>query len=143
MLVIRVTGISALPFDIGNQNYRLLAMCIIFFAFEARADYPLILAANRDEFYNRPTAAADSWGDAPEIFAGRDLVGGGTWLGVTRSGRFAAVTNYRDPAGKVGTHSRGALVADFCEVTNRPGNIWKELAHMPIISRGLIWWLVR
>lgn len=92
---------------------QLEAMCIIFIAFEAREDYPLVLAANRDEFYARPTAAAGRWEDAPAIFAGRDLVGGGTWLGVSRSGRFAAVTNYRDPAGKVGTISRGNLVADF------------------------------
>lgn len=88
-------------------------MCIIFIAFEAHEDYPLILAANRDEFYARPTAAAGWWDDAPDIFAGRDLVGGGTWLGVSRAGRFAAVTNYRDPAGKAGTISRGNLVADF------------------------------
>ena len=88
-------------------------MCIIFIAFEARADYPLILAANRDEFYNRPSAAAGWWDDTPGIFAGRDLVGWGTWLGVTRSGRFAAVTNYRDPAGNIGTVSRGDLVANF------------------------------
>lgn len=88
-------------------------MCIIFIAFETREDYPLILATNRDEFYNRPAAAAAWWEDAPGIFAGRDLVGGGTWLGVTRSGRFAAVTNYRDPYAKIEKVSRGGLVADF------------------------------
>ena len=88
-------------------------MCVIFFAFNTRADYPLVLAANRDEFYNRPTAAAGYWEDYPDIYAGRDLVGGGTWLGVTRSGRFAAVTNYRDTKGAIGTVSRGNLTADF------------------------------
>lgn len=88
-------------------------MCIIFIAFEVRKDYPLILAANRDEFYDRPTATAGWWEDAPGIFAGQDLVGGGTWLGVTKSGRFAAVTNYRDPAGNIGIFSRGDLVANF------------------------------
>jgi uncharacterized protein with NRDE domain len=88
-------------------------MCVIFFAFNTRADYPLVLAANRDEFYNRPSAAAGYWDDHPDIYAGRDLVGGGTWLGVTRSGRFAAVTNYRDANGAIGTISRGALTADF------------------------------
>lgn len=88
-------------------------MCVIFAGFGVRDDYPLILAANRDEFYNRATATAGWWEDTPEIFAGRDLVGGGTWLGVTRSGRFSAVTNYREPKGKIGTISRGFLVADF------------------------------
>jgi uncharacterized protein with NRDE domain len=88
-------------------------MCIIFFAFGTREDYPLVLAANRDEFYDRPSAAAGYWEDYPDIYAGRDLVGGGTWLGVTRSGRFAAVTNYRDTNGPTGTVSRGNLTADF------------------------------
>lgn len=88
-------------------------MCVIFFAFETRPDYPLILAANRHEFYSRPSAAAVYWEDHPEIFGGRDLVGGGTWLGVTRSGRFAAVTNYRDARRAIGTASRGNLTADF------------------------------
>lgn len=90
-------------------------MCVIFFAFETREDYPLVLAANRDEFYNRPAAAADYWEDPPDIYAGRDLVGGGTWLGVSRSGRFAAVTNYRDTNAAPGTVSRGALTADFLQ----------------------------
>lgn len=103
-------------------------MCIIFIAFEARGDFPLILAANRDEFYDRPTAAAGWWDDAPEIFAGRDLVGGGTWLGMSRSGRFAAVTNYRDPAGKIGTLSRGALVTDFLR-GNLPAREYLEVVR--------------
>jgi uncharacterized protein with NRDE domain len=88
-------------------------MCVIFFAYEVHPLYPLILLANRDEFYVRPTEKAQNWKDFPEIFAGRDLVGGGTWLGVTRKGRFAAVTNYRDPSAPAGTISRGNLVADF------------------------------
>jgi uncharacterized protein with NRDE domain len=103
-------------------------MCIIFIAFEAREDYPLILAANRDEFYNRPTAGAGWWDDAPDVFAGRDLVGGGTWLGLTRSGRFAAVTNYRDPAGRVGTISRGNLVADFLR-SDAPAGEYMEVVR--------------
>lgn len=88
-------------------------MCVIYFAFGQQTDLPLILAANRDEFYDRPTAAAARWDDTPEIFAGRDLVSGGTWLGVTDNGRFAAVTNYRDPNAPLGSRSRGMLVADF------------------------------
>lgn len=88
-------------------------MCVIYFAYDHHPNYPLILAANRDEFYDRPTQAAQYWEDLPFIFAGRDLVAGGTWLGVTRSGRFAAVTNYRDAHAPTGDLSRGALVADF------------------------------
>lgn len=88
-------------------------MCIILIAFDIRNDWPLILAANRDEFYNRPALAAGYWEDHPDIFGGRDLVGGGTWLGVIRSGRFAAVTNCRDTRAPLGTVSRGNLTADF------------------------------
>lgn len=88
-------------------------MCIIYFAYDHHPKYPLILLANRDEFYDRPTQAAQSWEDHPFIFAGRDLVAGGTWLGVTKNGRFSAVTNYRDPHSPAGVLSRGNLVADF------------------------------
>lgn len=88
-------------------------MCVIYFAFGQRADQPLILIANRDEFYERPTAAAVWWDAEPNIFAGRDLVSGGTWLGITNGGRFAAVTNYRDPNAPIGQRSRGLLVSDF------------------------------
>jgi uncharacterized protein with NRDE domain len=88
-------------------------MCVIFFAFQEHPKYPLIMLANRDEFYERPTAAAEAWKDYPNILAGRDLVRGGTWLGVTKTGRFAAVTNYRQPKAPKGMVSRGDLVGDF------------------------------
>ncbi len=88
-------------------------MCVIFLAYQQHSEFPLILLANRDEFYERPTAPAHFWEDAPEIFAGRDLVFGGTWLGITKSGRFAAVTNYRDPFAPKGEVSRGDLVSKF------------------------------
>lgn len=88
-------------------------MCVIFVSYRQVPEYPLILLANRDEFYDRPTAKADYWEDFPSVFGGRDKVGGGTWLGVTKSGKFAAVTNYRDPNQKKGSISRGKLVADF------------------------------
>ena len=88
-------------------------MCVIYFAFDRHPDHPLILLANRDEFYERSSVAASYWDDFPNIYGGRDLIGGGTWLGVTKSGRFSAVTNYRDPSAPVGTRSRGNLVADF------------------------------
>ncbi|HEX6071330.1 MAG TPA: NRDE family protein [Longimicrobiaceae bacterium] len=89
-------------------------MCLILLALRARPDLPLILAANRDEFYARPTAAAAPWPDAPHVVAGRDLRDGGTWLGITRSGRWAAVTNFREQApARSGAPSRGRLVSDF------------------------------
>lgn len=100
-------------------------MCVIFFAYRKHPEIPLILLANRDEFYDRPTAAARFWSDFPEIFAGRDLAGGGTWLGVSKKGRFAAVTNYRDPSAQAGTNSRGHLVADFLK-TDIPAEIYLE-----------------
>ena len=89
-------------------------MCLILFAWKVHPYYPLILAANRDEFYERPSASADFWKDAPDILAGRDLKEGGTWLGITRSGRIAALTNYRDPASlKKEAPSRGNLVSGY------------------------------
>ena len=88
-------------------------MCLILFAQNAHPRYKLIVAANRDEFYSRPTAAAEFWTDAPQVLAGKDLVRGGTWLGITKTGRFAAVTNYRDPNAPDGTKSRGDLTKDF------------------------------
>jgi uncharacterized protein with NRDE domain len=93
-------------------------MCVIFIAYMQRADCPLILLANRDEFYDRPTLAAARWDDFRQITAGRDLIAGGTWLGVTDSGRFAAVTNYRDPGAPEGILSRGGLVADFLKTND-------------------------
>lgn len=89
-------------------------MCLIALAWKARADLPLAVAANRDEWRARPTQPAHWWPDPPRIFAGRDLEAGGTWMGITRNGRFAAVTNFRDPSDKRSTaRSRGGLVAGF------------------------------
>ncbi|MEO8202882.1 MAG: NRDE family protein [Betaproteobacteria bacterium] len=89
-------------------------MCLIALAHRVHPDFPLVVAANRDELYARPTAPAAFWDDVPGIFAGRDLECMGTWLGVTRSGRFAAVTNYRDPAdSQARNQSRGLLVSRF------------------------------
>lgn len=89
-------------------------MCLIVFAYQCHPAWRLILAANRDEFYARPSASMAYWHDAKGVLAGRDLTGGGTWFGVTRAGRFAAVTNYRDPHDhRENAPSRGLLVADF------------------------------
>jgi uncharacterized protein with NRDE domain len=89
-------------------------MCLILFAYKVHPSYKLIVAANRDECYERPSSPAEFWEDAPQVLAGRDLKGGGTWLGITRDGKFAAITNYRDPAAfKTGAPSRGKLVSNF------------------------------
>lgn len=95
-------------------------MCVIFLAYRQHLQFPLILLANRDEFYDRPTAPAQRWEDAPQIFAGRDLLFGGSWLGVTDSGRFAAVTNFRDPQAPKGSRSRGELVSNFLLSNEKP-----------------------
>lgn len=88
-------------------------MCLIVVGWHGHVDYPLVVAANRDEFYARPTADAAVWPDAPNVFGGIDLEAGGTWLGITRNGRFAAVTNVREPGMAKGRVSRGVLTRDF------------------------------
>lgn len=91
-------------------------MCLIVCAWRSNRNFPLVVAANRDEFYDRPTAPLASWDDRPGILAGRDLQAGGTWLGATRSGRFAAVTNYRTGGGhEARPKSRGWLVSSFLD----------------------------
>jgi len=90
-------------------------MCLIVVGWRVHPDFPLVVAANRDEFHARPTAVANFWVNAPEVIAGRDLEAGGTWLGITRSGRFAAVTNVREPGATKGLHSRGRLTQAFLE----------------------------
>jgi uncharacterized protein with NRDE domain len=88
-------------------------LCLIAIAVHASPRYPIVIAANRDEFYDRPTRPLHIWDDDPNIAGGRDLRAGGTWLAVTREGRFAAVTNIRGNDGPPNARSRGALVGDF------------------------------
>jgi uncharacterized protein with NRDE domain len=89
-------------------------LCLIVLAWRAREDLPFAVAANRDEWRDRPTEPAHWWADHPQLFAGRDLRAGGTWMGITRGGRFAAVTNFRDPSDRRSTaRSRGELVSQF------------------------------
>src|SRR3954453_20048798 len=90
-------------------------MCLIAIAIAVHASrrYPIVIAANRNEFYDRPTRPLHIWDDDPNIAGGRDLRAGGTWLGVTRDGRFAAVTNIRGNDGPPNARSRGTLVGDF------------------------------
>ncbi len=95
-------------------------MCLVVIAYEHHPRYRLVLAANRDEFHQRPTEYAQWWQDQPGILAGRDLEAGGTWLGVTRSGRLALVTNFREPGKReAGKRSRGELVSHFL-IDDRP-----------------------
>jgi uncharacterized protein with NRDE domain len=103
-------------------------MCLIALAWQAHPAYRLIVAANRDEYFRRPAAPADFWDDHRKVLAGRDLEAGGTWLGITLDGRFAALTNYRNPADRrTGVPSRGALVADFLTGSARPAEYAKAL----------------
>jgi uncharacterized protein with NRDE domain len=89
-------------------------MCLAVLAAGVSADWPLIVVANRDEFHDRPTAVMQPWTDAPALLAGRDLQAGGTWLGVTTTGRVALLTNYRHPGQqKIDAPSRGQLVQAF------------------------------
>jgi uncharacterized protein with NRDE domain len=112
-------------------------MCIILLAHQASPEYPLILAANRDEFYVRPTARAHFWGDAGGTLAGRDLERGGTWLGVTETGRLAAVTNYREPGVKTkSAPSRGLLVSDFLAGDAGAGEYLAELSTRATLYNG-------
>lgn len=90
-------------------------MCLLAIGWRVDSGYPLVFAGNRDEFHARPTAEAAWWRDSPDVIGGRDLEGGGTWLGADHRGRFAVVTNFREPAldQASAAPSRGALVSDF------------------------------
>ena len=72
-------------------------MCLAVFALQAVPGLPLLIAVNRDEFHARPTSTAAAWLGSPTLYAGRDLRAGGTWMGVTQHGRFAIITNFREP----------------------------------------------
>ncbi|MFA6223519.1 MAG: NRDE family protein [Desulfomonilaceae bacterium] len=96
-------------------------MCLVLLSFKNHPRYRLVLAGNRDEFYDRPTAPADFWEDDPNVVAGRDLKEGGTWMGVTRTGRIAVLTNFRDPSHKKShAPSRGHVVSDFLKSRETP-----------------------
>lgn len=104
-------------------------MCLILFAYRYHPDYKLILAANRDEYYNRPTEPAQWWPDAPALLAGKDLKAGGTWMGITKNGKVAALTNYRGPGPqKPGAPSRGKLVSDYL-LSDSPAQEYLETLH--------------
>lgn len=102
-------------------------MCLIFIAIDQHVDLPLIIAGNRDEFYRRSTEKVSFWKSHPELLAGRDNEAGGTWLGVTRQGRVAAITNYRDPI-RVNDNapSRGLLVLDYLAGDMSPQDFFRR-----------------
>ncbi|MCP1728258.1 uncharacterized protein with NRDE domain [Natronospira proteinivora] len=90
-------------------------MCLLAIAWKQHPRLRLMAAGNRDEFHARPTEAAAFWPDRPDLLAGRDRTAGGTWLGLSRQGRFAAVTNVREADAAPGERSRGELTADFLD----------------------------
>jgi uncharacterized protein with NRDE domain len=107
-------------------------MCLVLVVWRVHPLYPCLVAANRDEFHARPTARAEWWPDHPQILAGRDLEAGGTWLGVTRTGRFAALTNYRDPERRrAAVPSRGALVTSMLE---SGASVAEGLSHLRAVG---------
>ena len=102
-------------------------MCLITFAYCNHPTYRLILVANRDEFYQRPSLAAHHWPESPHILAGMDQQGGGTWLGITRNGRFAAVTNFRQNPQIPAERSRGELTVRFLSSEASPNSFAHQL----------------
>lgn len=112
-------------------------MCLILFAVDPNPDYRLVVAANRDEYHGRPSAALDYWQDHPHLLAGRDLEAGGTWLGITRQGRFAAVTNFReDTPQPLPPASRGEVTVDFLTRSDDPQTVLAELDRRADRYRG-------
>ena len=104
-------------------------MCLIAIAWQARRELPILVAANRDEWRERAAKPAHWWPDRPHVLAGRDLQAGGTWMGATLGGRFAAVTNFRDPADKRSSaKSRGSLVTEFLLGTDSPARFLSSLS---------------
>lgn len=104
-------------------------MCLITFKWNEHPKYKLILVANRDEFYHRPTLNADYWQEHPDVLAGRDQEANGTWLGINRNGRWTALTNYRDLTNlKSDAPSRGLLTAAYLKGTQSPNRFLHQLA---------------
>ncbi|MDY0250239.1 MAG: NRDE family protein [Pseudomonas sp.] len=103
-------------------------MCLIVFAWQPNSRQPLLLLANRDEMHARPSAPLAQWSDQPSVYAGRDLEAGGTWLGISEQGRFAALTNIRDMSLPLGRQSRGALVSDYLTAQETPQAYLQQVA---------------
>ncbi|MFB6231165.1 MAG: NRDE family protein [Salinibacter sp.] len=104
-------------------------MCLILLAYDSHPDYPIVFAGNRDEFYDRPATPASFWDEAPHVLAGRDRKSGGTWLGVTRRGHWATVTNVRDETShREDAPSRGHFVADYLKNEPSPSDYLEDVA---------------
>lgn len=106
-------------------------MCLALIAVEQHPEYPIIILSNRDEFYTRPTKPAHFWPDSPDVFAGQDLVGGGSWLGINKNGQFALVTNYRNPKTfDKSLLSRGNLVKEYLQNDIGPQDYVEIISHV-------------
>jgi uncharacterized protein with NRDE domain len=128
-------------------------MCLIALALDQHPRFPLVIAANRDEFFDRPAAALDWWRPAPDaapLLGGRDLHAGGTWMGLSAPGRVAMLTNVRDlPRYQANAPSRGAIVPAWLATVASPAEFWRQTAaqgHNPFnllagdLSQGHWWW---
>ena len=111
-------------------------MCLIVFAWRPGHAQPLVVAANRDEFYARPSKPLAQWVEAPQVFAGRDLEACGTWLGVGANGRFAALTNIREPHRPAARRSRGELVSDFLSGNQPIGEYFADIGRKTVEYAG-------
>jgi uncharacterized protein with NRDE domain len=112
-------------------------MCLVLIGLHQHPDYSLVVAANRDEFYDRPTSPATFWSDHPHVLGGRDLKAGGTWMGIDRSGRFAAVTNYRQGTRETAApRSRGHLVSDYLTTSADPERYLDEVERDATLYNG-------
>ncbi len=120
-------------------------MCLILVAWRVHEAYPLVVAANRDEFHGRPAARAAFWDDKPDVLGGRDLQARGTWMGVSRGGRFAAVTNYHGGTEPGAAESRGALVTRYLEGVDVPrlAERKSEYSGFSLLATdgAELWWL--
>ena len=123
-------------------------MCLILLAWRSQPEFPLVVAANRDEFHARPASPAAFWSERPDILAGRDLEAKGTWMGVSRGGRFAAVTNYRGAREPSAAQSRGALVTRFLQEEVSVGKYMKQIPSAAYSGFNLLacdgeelWWM--
>jgi uncharacterized protein with NRDE domain len=134
MIVLRLFGFVLARRHSNAEKFRdRQSMCLILFAYQQsdqqQAELPLLVAANRDEYHSRAAQPARFWPELPQILAGRDLQGGGTWLGVNRNGRFAAVTNFREPGLTTGERSRGELCINFLSGNQSAAAYTAQLSH--------------
>jgi len=105
-------------------------MCFLLVSIDPARPYPLVVAANRDESYDRPARPASFWTQHPNLIAGKDLQQGGTWLGMNRRGQFACLTNVRDGhTPRANAPSRGDLVLDYLTTGNKENDFGRSLSE--------------